>query len=675
MGSLLLQDWKFIHEDVSDAFYGDYNDEKWLDVVVPHDWSVSYPFSREHSSGTGYLPGGIGWYRTKFKLDENYETAFIKFDGVYKNAQVWFNGNYLGKRPNGYIGFKYDVSQYLKPENTVAVKVTHTDIADSRWFTGSGIYRKVTVTAHKGAYIPSESVLFTFDGENINIKARVVGGLSAPVTIALGENSWTSASDIDISARIENPKLWSPKTPYLYELSFESAGAPLCPPIQVGLRTFRFDPDTGFSLNGENMKIKGVCVHHDAGCLGAAVWPDVWRRRLEKLKECGCNAIRTAHNPAMPELYDLCDELGFLVMDEAFDEWEGCKNKWAHGHNVYPPAHQGYSEDFPQWRERDLADMVVRDRNHPCVFLWSIGNEIDYPNDPYVHPLFGEMTGNNDSGKPASERVYNENKPNMERITTVAKELAAIVRRYDKTRPVTTAAAFPELSSRIGFFEPFDVMSYNYKNHLFESDHKRFPNLPFIANENGHGLEQWEIVRAAPYIAGQFLWTGVDFLGEAKGWPIRGAQCGLLDTAGFEKPEYYKRREMWTGEKPPLPEQYKNAREILLSKYGAAQKVGDYYLHQIEVKVTDADGHVCLDCEAMLNYVVENGIIIGIENGDLSDCQEYAVPYRRVHNGRAIVYLLAKGGVTLTAQSENESLNQVITMSFGAAANKGFGFF
>jgi hypothetical protein len=578
-----LRDWKFSLDARGDPWAPDFDDGSWEEVVVPHDWAPSFPFSRDHSSGTGYLPGGTGWYRTVFSLPPGEERrAWINFDGVYKNSRVWCNGSYLGHRPSGYASFRYDISHCVRPgDNLIAVKVSHEDIADSRWYTGSGIYGGVSLRLHGPVYLEEESLvlegevlengaaLLRIRGKVLNralnregeapelllrailddgaARAETAGAETVSVETVLPRHKGEAPFSLEIP--LARPRLWSADTPNLYRLQLElqAGGKRLyaAPPLKTGIRSFYFDPDRGFFINGKNEKIKGVCVHHDAGCLGAAFWPEVWRRRLDKLKALGCNALRMSHNPHAPELYDLCDELGFYVMEEAFDEWEGCKNKWVRGHNVYPPAHQGYYEDFPQWHERDLADMVIRGRNHPSIIMWSIGNEIDYPNDPYVHPLFMEMTGNNDAHKPKAERAYNPRKPNMERLAVIARELTAIVKKHDRSRPVLAAAAFPELSSRIGFFDSLDMVGYNYKEQLYEADHRRFPRLPLMGSENGHHLAAWRAVRDNDYISGQFLWTGIDFLGEAGGWPVRGSPAGLLDTAGFEKTAYFRRRALW----------------------------------------------------------------------------------------------------------------------------------
>ena len=575
----LNKGWRFLLDDpvlAQEHNYWDkgYDDKEWGTVTIPHDWSVAYPFSEDYSSGTGYVTGGVGWYRLHFRLDENLRGKRIRvvFDGVYKNSQVWCNSYYLGKWPYGYTTFQYDITEqasYGDCENVLAVKVTHTDVADSRWFTGSGITRKVTLIIDEPVAIQPDSLFFqtpkvsaeeaeiliTLNIEKseqllkpVTVKAvlKEVGheeiALVLSQTVPMDEDSLAPAQ---LMGKIIAPKLWSATSPMLYDLSiyFEVEGeAYLVEQRRVGIRTFRFDPDEGFYINEENVKLKGVCLHHDAGCLGAAVAKNIWRRRLLKLKDMGCNAIRGSHNPHNVELYELCDEMGFYVIDEAFDEWEGPKNKWSTGHNVYPPKHQGYFEEFPQWHEKDLKAMVLRDRNYPSIIMWSIGNEIDYPNDPYCHPLFNTMTGNNDANKPSSERQYNPNKPTAERLSVLARRLVGIVKEVDQSRPVSLAAAYPELSTQIGFIDELDVVGYNYKEEYYVDDHKRFPLKPFLGSENGHSYEAWLAVRDNPYISGQFLWTGIDYLGEAYGWPIRGSGAGLLTTAGFEKDGFYYRK-------------------------------------------------------------------------------------------------------------------------------------
>ena len=609
MKTFNLQNWKFNMESGhgepgADPWAPSFDDSRWKDVVVPHDWAVTFPFDRKWSSGTGYLPGGTGWYRSVFQVPEGQDgkPAFVYFDGIYKNSRVWCNGYYLGKRPSGYTGFRYDISHCLRSgDNVIAVQVSHEDIADSRWYTGSGIYRKAGVRFYDSLYI-NETNLFVHsdyaDGRaKMHISGEVCGNLHDAAgagklliharltgkdgTVIEGNIPLTSlpvngdsTAKFEMTLDVQKPHLWSPQSPNLYTLNLEihkdGNKEPLSaiPPLTTGIRSIRFCPDNGFFINETPLKIKGVCVHHDAGCLGAAVWPDVWRRRLEKLREAGCNAVRCSHNPHMNELYDLCDEMGFLVMDEAFDEWEGHKNKWWQGHNVYPPKHQGYADDFPQWHEKDLADMVIRHRNHPSLIMWSIGNEIDYPNDPYAHPLFAEMTGNNDANKPQKERQYNSDKPNMERLTAIAAGLVKIVKKNDTTRPVLLAAAFPELSSQLGLLDVLDIAGYNYKEHLYEESHRRFPKLPLLGSENGHSVSAWKAVQDNEYISGQFLWTGIDYLGEAQGWPVRASGAGILDLAGNEKTAYFRRKALWS-DKPfaylvsrPQPDKTKQADEI-----------------------------------------------------------------------------------------------------------------
>ena len=570
-----------------EASFAGFDDAAWKNVTVPHDWAVTMPFSTSYSSGTGYLAGGIGWYRCHFTLDAEQAKKHVRilFEGVYKKSEVWCNSNYLGKWAYGFTPFEYDLTGLVhEGDNVISVKVMHPDIADCRWYTGSGIIRKVYLDVTENVFVKTDGVFFTVDEvkdgkASVRVSAEIKNGgakrakklltheligadgksvlkLENTVNLAPGEEK-----TVVLSGVVENPVLWSLEMPMLYTLKTSvsgvakagatssklSASDETC--MRVGIRTFRFDADKGFFLNGKSLKFKGVCVHDDAGCLGNAVPTEVWRRRLEILKSCGCNAVRMAHNPHLRELYSLCDEMGFLVMDEVFDEWEGCKNKWSTGHNVYPPVHQGYAEDFHEWYAKDVAAFVRRTRNNPCVVMWSVGNEIDYPNDPYVHPSFATMTGNNDANKPAAEKVYNPQKPNIERLSVIAATLAAEVRKHDTTRPVTLASAFPELTSNTGYFDALDIVGYNYKEHLYADDHKRFPALPILGSENGHTYEQWKAVRDNDYISGQFIWTGIDFLGETVGWPVHGSEAGILTTAGFPKTQFWFRKSLWY-EKP-----------------------------------------------------------------------------------------------------------------------------
>ena len=561
----LNKNWLFYYGDEPGADFMGYDDRAWRRVTLPHDWAPSFCFSRAHSSGTGYLPGGVGWYRKHFYLPEDIagKRVTLTFLGVYKHARVWINSNYLGGRAYGYSTFSFDVSPFVRPgENVLAVRVEHAETADSRWYTGSGIYRSVLLSvgepacfSENGVFV-STAALRPGGAADLRVQWETAGCDGARFTVLDACGNAVAAAEArgaagSVPVRLENALLWSPERPYLYSLRCEALSGGRVTDTETlpfGVREVRFTPDRGMFLNGENYIMKGVCVHHDAGCLGAAVPENVWARRLLKLKNMGCNALRTAHNPPDPALLGLCDRLGFLVMDEAFDEWEGAKNKWWQGHNVYPPKRFGYAEDFPFWHEADLRGMILRDRCHPSVILWSIGNEVDYPNDPYVTPLFHEALGNNDGGKPAAERVYDARKPDASRLAAVSKELVAVARAADGTRPVLSALSFPELSTRTGFADTLDVWGYNYRENLYDMHHAQFPDRVIFGSENGHDPAGWQAVLDRPFIAGQFLWTGIDFLGECRGWPERISGAGALDLAGFEKAVFYQRKALWSAE-------------------------------------------------------------------------------------------------------------------------------
>ncbi|MEL0455903.1 sugar-binding domain-containing protein [Flavobacteriaceae bacterium SZ-1-7] len=567
------EDWKFILQDNQNFQAPYYDDSKWETINIPHDWSVKGQLNSNLASATGYLPGGIGWYRKSLKIPttKSGQKVYLYFEGVYNRSEIFINGKSLGKRPNGYISFAHDVTAYVNygQENTIAVRVDHSKSADSRWYTGSGIYRNVWLVyanpihmAQWGVYAYPEMQ----DNSGIlNVEVDVVNQSDNDTSISIinelidakGKSKGKTSNSIQLSAnssnktstelKIDNPQLWSLENPNLYQLktTILQDGDLVDETItQTGFRKFTFNPNKGFALNDEWMKVKGVCLHHDAGVLGSAVPKEVWKSRLETLKELGVNAIRTSHNPQAPDLYDLCDELGLLVLNEAYDEWEFPKRKWLEGWNVGTPGFEGSYDIFADWAEKDLEDFVRRDRNHLSVFAWSIGNEVDYPNDPYSHPV---LDGGGDTG--FSQAVYGGFKkeaPDAMRLGAIAKRLVKAVKKYDNSRPVTAGLAGVAMSNETEYPGALDITGYNYTESKYQSDHEKYPNRVIYGSENRHDLEAWKAVTENEHIFGQFLWTGIDYLGESGRWPSRGFYSGLVDLSGNIKPRGYFRQSLWS---------------------------------------------------------------------------------------------------------------------------------
>jgi beta-galactosidase len=587
--SNFCDNWKFHLGDEAYAKEKLFDDSGWRTLNLPHDWSIEGEFSNDHpaSPGGGALPGGIGWYRKKFIVPESYKNklVFIDFDGVYQNSEVWINGRYLGKRPYGYISFRYELTPYLSygdEENVVSVRVDNSLQPNSRWYTGSGIYRNVWLTVtdnifvdHWGTYVTTPGVSRQSATVHINTKIRNASAhdrqftLTTTIYNAEGEaaDSVTSdglitkksALDVDQDITVTKPCLWSVENPCLYRavsrIEWEGALYDDCETV-FGIRYFSFDSNRGFILNGKKVKIKGVCNHHDLGCFGAAINTRALERQLEILKEMGCNGIRTSHNPPAPELLDLCDRMGFIVMDEAFDMWKMKKTSY------------DYHMFWDEWYKRDLEDMILRDRNHPSVFIWSIGNEI--------------LEQWNSTG------------------TEMARELAAIVRNINDTRPVTSACNFTDPSNYIIKSGALNLIGYNYHEKEFTSFHTRFPGQKFIAAETTSSLATrghydmpsdsvriwpvqwdipvkgnpdftcssydnchagwgstheatWKLIRKYNYLSGLYIWTGFDYLGEPTpySWPARSSYFGIIDLAGFPKDAYYMYQSEWT-DKPVL---------------------------------------------------------------------------------------------------------------------------
>ena len=600
--------WLFLLADPAGAEQPDYDDASWRKLNLPHDWSIEGAFSKDNPStpGGGALPCGTGWYRKHFRLPatDKRKRIFIDFDGVYMNSTVWINGHKLGTRPYGYISFRYELTPYLhygEEENVLAVRVDNSRQPASRWYSGSGIYRNVWLVMtdplhidHWGVYVTTPEI--TEKKAKVSVKTKVVDQTGEKQAFVVeqvlydaqgkkmastrekgeveGNGSVTVAQEMEVSA----PVLWSDDHPYLYRLVTRVVRDGRVTDDQVtplGIRSFRFDPDKGFFLNGRHEKLRGVCDHHDLGALGAAVNRRALERQLQILKGMGVNAIRTSHNPPAPELLELCDSMGFLVMDEAFDCWRQAKRPF--DYHLY----------FDDWHERDLSALVLRDRNHPSVIIWSIGNEI-----PEQHEPEGAVIG---------------------------KELAAIVRKLDDTRPVTSAMNNPEHENNaLARSGACDLIGHNYHINNWEQFHEIFPGGKFVASETtsaiatrGHydmpsdsvfrwpprGFRKlmreaekkgekidfakifrekklmnpdftcssydnccvpwgstheasWKLVKKNDFISGMFIWTGFDYLGEPTPypWPARSSYFGIVDLAGFPKDAYYMYKSEWTNE-------------------------------------------------------------------------------------------------------------------------------
>jgi beta-galactosidase len=660
--TILFNDgWKFYKGDTSGANQPSFDDGGWRSIDLPHDWSIEGPFDEQWASATAYLPAGIGWYRKTFVLNKLLQSkkVFLYFDGIYKNSEVWINGHYLGKRPNGFIPFQYEVTSFLNKigKNIVAVKVDHSQFADSRWYTGSGIYRNVYLIATEAIHIDLWGVYFTTpqvssQKATANVEVTIANQISknTPVSVevqlinAQGKKIAGLQKQIIVNANskavaklffdVSHPYLWSIEHPELYTLvvALKVDGKDVDKfSQQVGFRSFRFDKDKGFFLDGENMKIKGVCIHDDAGALGVAVPEEVWIRRLKLLKEAGCNSLRMSHNPHADYLYDLADKMGFLVMDEAFDEWEVGKNKWIKGWNQGTPGNDGYHSDFKEWADRDVQDMVLRNRNHPSIILWSIGNEIDYPNDPYTHEILN--TGRNPQ---IYGRGYTPDKPSAQRLTEIAKQLVTDVKKYDTTRPVTAALAGVVMSNEVGYPEVLDVVGYNYQEFRYPDDHKKYPARIIYGSENGMALNAWKSVEDNDFISAQYLWTGIDYLGEARSWPARSSMAGLLDLAGFKKPSYYFRQSLWT-EQPMIY----IATSALSNDNRSRRMLSDSWKYNEGDSVLVSCFTNCDEAELFLNGR-------SLSKKLLSDANEKVITWRTIYQSGILLVKGYKNGVKTT---------------------------
>jgi beta-galactosidase len=584
---LFNQQWRFHLGDVPGAEAVRYDDTGWRSLELPHDWSIEGDFNADHPAtpGGGALPGGIGWYRKSFRVSESEKgkQVAIDFDGIYMNSEVWVNGQYLGRRPNGYISFRYDLTPFIEfgeANNIIAVRVDNSKQPNSRWYSGSGIYRNVRLQimdpvhiAHWGTCITTPVVTddsarvriatvienHTAEDQPVSLTTRILDGSGKEIGRVSSNQpiQMNASAEIPQTLNILKPVRWSIDRPALYKAVMTvHCGGKLCDYYETvfGIRTFRFDAEQGFFLNEKPLKIKGVCNHHDMGCLGTAINNRALERQLEIMKAMGVNSLRTSHNPPAPELLDLCDRMGILVLDEMFDMWKRKKSPF------------DYAMYWDDWHEQDLRDFILRDRNHASVFIWSIGNEILEQWD---------STG-----------------------VRMARELAGIVRELDPTRPITSGCNDPKPHNSIIRSGALDLIGFNYHHEDFEAFPVNFPGQKFVATETNSGLatrghydmpsdsirrwplrwdrpftagnsdntcsaydncctpwgstqeETWKIVRKHAFLSGVYIWTGFDYLGEPTpyGWPSRSSYFGLVDLAGFPKDTYFFYQSEWTDE-------------------------------------------------------------------------------------------------------------------------------
>ena len=736
-------DWKFHLGDVNGAQDPGFDDASWTSLDVPHDWSISLPFNQSSAAsfGGGYLDGGLGWYRKSFSLpaESSGQKVFVQFDGVYMDSTVWLNGTEICARPYGYSSFECDFtsSDNFGGSNVLAVRVNN-QLPSSRWYSGSGIYRHVWLktvnpvrVAYTGTHVTTPQISAASATVDITVSVQndtgadqsvtvassvrdaagteVATATGAPTTIGSGQTS-----DVSQSVTVPNPELWSTTSPTLYSVvtSVSVDGATVDTyTTPLGIRSFEFDANTGFSLNGQRMKLNGVCMHHDLGALGAAVNYRAMEKRFEMLKEMGANAVRTSHNPPAPELLDIADRLGLLIMDEAFDQWYGAKTD------------HDYARFFREWADIDMADLVSRDRNHPSVIMWSIGNEIPQAADQ-----------------------------------AVVQQLMNAVRSKDDTRPI--GQAFAEWSYDEGSAGLEDYVGLNYNPGLYDSQHASHPTWKLVGSETSSAIrsrgiynnnnnqcssydnnvvgwgqsaeDSWRDVNTRDFIAGEFIWTGFDYIGEPTPyeWPSKSSYFGAIDTANLPKDIFYFYQSRWNFDGPPMvhivpmnwtdwnPGQsvrvlvYSNADSVELFLNGSSLgsrtvDPSDAYLEWsvsfatgtleaqatvggtvvttdevstagaaaglelavdrasivadgrdlafVEVGVVDDQGVVVPQANNLIDFAIDGpGTIVGVDNGDATSHESYKGTSRSAFSGKAVAIVQSTttpGQVTLSASS------------------------
>lgn len=581
-------DWYFHLGDLEDAEKPGTDYSSWRKLDVPHDWTIEAEYSQDNRRENAFLPGGIAWYKKEIEWRPEWEgrRVCIEFDAIYTNSTVWLNGRKIGNRPQGYQGINYDLTPYLvKGKNVMSVKVDNSLMPSSRWYQGAGIYRHVNLivtddihVARFGTWVHTPevsaekaSVAIETDVRNESgspASVRVVSvvsdmnGVEVARSVSEGLIGWKQEFFRD-TLTVFRPDLWSPDAPALYSLrtTVESGGRVVDEVVTpFGIRKLEFDAEFGFKLNGERLKMKGVCLHQNMGAAGSALTDDMWHRRLVQLKEMGCNAIRTSHYAYAPEFYRMCDEMGFMVVDEPWDgwfHWYGC-HKAQYDYTIY----------FLDWWEQDLAEFIKRDRNHPSVVIWCIGNEVwGWERHHYLQwkivDTFHKMDPTRPTVQAHTQKLYpdlagfnadGENIGDIEKFRKEQPGKAAVgteIPHNRQTRGVYRSVGSYNSWDKPDNFSPeekaklFPVESYTEEEVFPEFDShyaSSYDNQPRRVTHR----KQWQRTRDFDFMIGEFLWTGFDYLGESWGWPGRTNNFGIIDLAGFPKDSYYLYQSMWS---------------------------------------------------------------------------------------------------------------------------------
>jgi beta-galactosidase len=641
--------WLFFKGEATGADQTAFADTSWRALNVPHDWSIEGPFDQNAPTlgNGGYLPAGVGWYRKHFTLPTTQQgkRVFVEFDGVMANADIYINGTKLGTRANGYMSFRYEITTqavFGGSGNVIAVRANNSSQPASRWYAGAGIYRHVRIVATDPVHVAQWATFVTTpaastssatvhvqttvqnqgtSAQSVTVQAAITapnGSAIAPVASAAQNVAAGASVDFAVDVPVASPMLWSPTSPSIYALTASvRVGSTTVDDdvVPFGIRTIKYDADAGFSLNGTSLKFKGAGMHHDISGLGAAVPMRAWQRRLAQMKQIGINAIRTSHNPYAPEFFDLCDRMGFLVMDEFFDAWTGHKVAGDFG-----------GATFNSSGTADLTDTIKRDRNHPSVVLYSIGNEI---------------------------------RDGLSSQLATAKSLTNICHATDATRPVTQALFRPKDNMYYpgNFVDVLDVFGANYRINEVAEACALSPHHPGVVTEAGTNTSDWSMITGNNQLTGEFIWTAFDYLGEAADmWPTVGSATGIMDRMGTHKSAADSYQRLWGSTTPPTVTTGTTASKIVLTADHTTMVTDPNDVVYVKAQISDSSNRVVTSSSAAVTFSISGpGTIIAVDSGSTTQ-ESFRGTARNAYQGLAFAIVQATGAGTITVNASASGL-------------------